>query len=93
MPNPVVNPDGTVQTVPPTMSAFAPPPGVVPSQPTPAQPTNYQTGTPGFSGALMDIIKALVTSLGPKSVTQRRPQLQAQEQQAQGLGNELDAGR
>ena len=92
MPNPMVNPDGTVQAAPPTMSAFAQQPGVMPGQPV-APPTNYQTGTPGFSGALMDMIKALASSLGPKSITQHKSQLNQQEQQAQGLGNEFNAGR
>ena len=94
MAGPIVNPDGTVQAAPPTQSAFAMPPGAVPpGQPMPAQPTNYQTGTPGFSGALMDMIKALASSLGPKSITQHKSQLNQQEQQAQGLGNEFNAGR
>jgi hypothetical protein len=88
----MVNPDGTVQAAPPTMSAFAQQPGVMPGQPV-APPTNYQTGTPGFSGALMDMIKALASSLGPKSITQHKSQLNQQEQQAQGLGNEFNAGR
>ena len=94
MPNPMVNPDGTIQAAPPTMSAFAQQPGVMPGQPM-APPTNYQTGTPGFAGALMDMIKALAGSTKTGQTLKQRGNtvMNAADQASGGLGNEFNAGR
>ena len=74
MPQPVVNPDGTVQVSPPLASAFAPQAGQPPPpmQVPPAQVGAGQQASPGVSGAIFDAIKALAQAFAPKGVTQRK---------------------
>jgi hypothetical protein len=36
-----------------------------------ADPVQYQSGTPGFSGAIMDLMKALASSFAPRSIVDR----------------------
>lgn len=71
---PQMNPDGTVQVAPPTMSAFSPaasasapaPPMAAGTPPTGAQ------ATPGAAGAIQALIAALAQAFAPKGLTQRR---------------------
>ena len=87
------NPDGTIQVAPPTRSAFAPPPGPPQAAPAPAAPLQVQSGTPGFAGALLDLIKALSGATAPRAITQRHAAIEQGINQAdpgpQGLGNEF----
>lgn len=67
---PQLNPDGTVQVAAPTQSAFAQPLGQAFTGGAPAPAAMPpSTGTPGFSGALLDAIKAIAQHLAPKAVT------------------------
>lgn len=86
MPNPV-NPDGTVQVAPPTMSAFAP----RPSQPAPPQqPTGpASTAAPGAAGAIQALIAALAQAFAPKGLTQRKA---AVDQAVEGQSKSGDLG-
>lgn len=73
MPNPVVNPDGTVQVSPPLASAFAPQAGqpAPPMQPSP-QVGAGQQASPGISGAILDAIRAMAQAFAPKAITERK---------------------
>lgn len=85
MPN--FNPDGTVQVSPPTQSAFAQPPGppLAPQAP-PAQAA--PSASPGFAGAIMDLIRSLVGATGPGQALQNRDKVVNQQvNDKSGLGN------
>jgi hypothetical protein len=45
----------------------------------------YNNATPGFSGAILDAVRALAMALAPKSVTQAIPRHKQQEAQAEGM--------
>ena len=78
MPNPN-NADGTKQVAPPTQSAFAKDSSDLASAPKVApQPLQAPMGTPGFSGAIVDLMRALASSFAPRSIVQR-PQLLQQQ--------------
>lgn len=87
----VVNPDGTVQVTPPTMSAFAPQAGQPPPpmQAPPAGPVS--TATPGAAGAIKDLIAALAQAFAPKGLTQRKGAInqQADKAAASDLGSQF----
>ena len=73
MPQPIVNPDGTVQVSPPLASAFAPQAGQPPPpMQVPPQVGAGQQASPGVSGAILDAIKAIAGALAPKGLTQRK---------------------
>ena len=90
MPQPMPNPDGTIQVAPPTQSAFAPQPTQAPPPPMP--PQTIHTGTPGVSGAINDLIAMLAKAFSPQR--SQGPVFDAQNAQAEsdahtGLGYEL----
>jgi hypothetical protein len=89
MPQPM-NPDGTVQVAPPTVSAFAPQPTQTPPpmQQTPMAGAGQQA-TPGISGAIMDAIKALAQAFAPKSITQRKAAVNGQVDNTESLGDKF----
>jgi hypothetical protein len=49
---------------------FDPNGGTAPMAPPPGAPVQRQA-TPGFSGAILDAVKAIAQALAPKSITQR----------------------
>jgi len=53
---------------------------------------NAKAPRPGVGGAIHDAIAAITNFIGPKAVTQRRPKLAQQEQEAgsQSLGDQLN---
>lgn len=68
---PQMNPDGTVQVAPPTMSAFSPAASAsAPPPPQAAQPG--ATATPEAAGAIHALIAALAQAFAPKSITQAK---------------------
>jgi hypothetical protein len=88
MPNLIRNADGTTQVAPPMQSAFAQPggPPLAPQAPGPQQ----TAPNPGFSGAIMDLIKSLVSSFAPKGLTQAKPRTNEEiDRQSGGLGNDI----
>jgi hypothetical protein len=89
----MVNPDGTIQAAPPTMSAFSP--QASPSAPPPpAQPAPVQAQQGGFADALVQMIKALMGNTKPgQQLASRGHQIDQQVNDASGLGNEFNAGR
>lgn len=89
MPNP--NVDGTTQVAPPIMSAFGQP-GQQPMPPQAAPPpAQAQSGTPGFAGAILDLMKALSGAFAPRSIVQRGKSLDKQidEGSGKGLGDQF----
>ena len=68
----MANPDGTVQVVPPTRSAFAPQLGMPQAPPAAAPVPTFASGTPGVAGAIYDAIKAISDAVAPRSIVQRR---------------------
>jgi hypothetical protein len=48
-----------------------------------------KTGTPGFAGSIVDLMRALASSYAPKAITQRAPTVNTAVNQAAGLGNEF----
>ena len=40
-----------------------------------SDPIQGKTGTPGFAGAIVDLMRALQSSFAPKGITQRGPYL------------------
>lgn len=89
MPN--LNPDGTMQVVAPTQSAFGAPSASAPPPPMQAPQAQPSGGVdPSFAGAIMALIKSLASSFGPKSITQAKGRTdQAIDQASGGLGNEF----
>lgn len=93
MADPIRNTDGTVQVAPPTRSAFAPQPmqAPPPMQQSAAPPTS--SGTPGFAGALLDAIKAIVGATAPRAIVDARARTNQAVDQASGgpqsLGNQF----
>lgn len=85
---PLVNPDGTVQAAPPTQSAFGQPMGA-PGAPQAAPPVQVHSGTPGFSGAILDAIRALAQAFAPKSLTQAKARTDQNVNKAEGLGDQF----
>lgn len=49
----------------------------------------YNNATPGFGGAISDMVRALAMALAPRSITQRRQNIDSQTAAQQGLGYEL----
>lgn len=86
---PLVNPDGTIQAAPPTQSAFAQPPMAAPGAPQAAPPVQVHSGTPGFSGAILDAIRALAQAFAPKSLTQAKARTDQNVNKAEGLGDQF----
>jgi hypothetical protein len=66
---PQVNPDGTIQVAPPTMSAFSP--AASPSAPPPPAAPG-PTAAPQAAGAIQALIAALAQAFAPKAITQRK---------------------
>jgi hypothetical protein len=95
MPNPVVvrNPDGTVQVVSPTMSAFSPAAAGAQQAPPPAPPVQGQTpASPGVAGAISDMIGALAKAFAPKAITQRGKRIDQAVNEASGAPQTSDLG-
>jgi len=93
MPQPIVNPDGTVQVAPPRISAFSPQASASAPPPPPMQPTAVRSqGTPD-QGAIYNLVNMLTQLFAPQSITQRGPKLKEQQQQAEGLGNAFHQGQ
>lgn len=86
---PQLNPDGTVQVAPPTQSAFAQPvgPPLAPqAPPTQAAPS----ASPGFVGAIMDLIRSLASSTQAGQALQNHSKVVNQQvDQKSGLGNQF----
>jgi hypothetical protein len=77
------NPDGTVQVSPPRQSAFGPASASAP--PPPAAPVAQATpGSPGFSGAIDNIVRMLMEFIGPKAIMQHKALLNGQVNAATG---------
>ena len=74
MPQPNVNPDGTVQVTPPKISAFSPQASAsAPPPPTLSPQGQAAAAHPGFAEALMQMISQLGQALNPnKERAQRR---------------------
>ena len=70
MPQPVRNPDGTLQVAPPTISAFSP----QASQSAPAPPMQQpaQAASPDAQGAIHALIAALASAFAPRSIVQAK---------------------
>lgn len=66
------NPDGTVQTAPPTMSAFSPAASASAPAPPPQAATPGSSAAPGATGAIQALIAALAQAFAPKALTQRK---------------------
>lgn len=43
-----------------------------------SDPINHQTGTPGFAGAIIDLMRSLQSTLAPRSIAQRGQYLNQQ---------------
>lgn len=71
MADPIRNSDGTVQAAPPTMSAFSALSGQQPSAAQAPPAVSAQSGTPGFGGAILDLIKSLASSFAPRAIVHR----------------------
>ena len=94
MPNPNVNPDGTVQVAPPTQSAFGPASASAP--PPPAAPVQVSSAPqPGLAEALLAVIHHLIGVAPPaRQISQRPAQVDAEVDKASGgLGDNFNAGR
>ena len=95
MPNPNVNPDGTVQVAPPRVSAFSPQAsGGAP--PPPAAPVQVSSAPqPGLAEALLAVIHHLIGVAPPaRQISQRPAQVDAEVDKASGgLGDSFNAGR
>lgn len=53
---------------------------------------SYNQATPGFSGAILDFVRALAGAMAPRSVTQRRANIEQQTNAASdpnSLGNQF----
>lgn len=87
---PQMNPDGTVQVAPPTMSAFAPQVGQ-PPPPAQAPAGPASTATPGAAGAIQALIAALAQAFAPKAITQRKAAIDQQVEKGSGdsLGDQF----
>jgi hypothetical protein len=79
-PNPaLVAPQGQVQYMPAVNGM-----GTVPSR--------TGAASPGFSGAILDLVRSLAQSFAPRGIVQRPQAIQSAVNAPQGLGDEL-AGR
>jgi hypothetical protein len=89
----IINPDGTVQAVPPTQSAFAPQPGQAPPPMQPPQQVHSGGVDPGFLSALFEAIKSISGAAAPKGITQRKANIDkavdAADPSPSSLGNQL----
>jgi hypothetical protein len=93
MPQPNVNPDGTVQVSAPTQSAFGPASASAP--PPPAQaPQVSSAPAPGLADALLAVIHHLIGVAPPARQISHRPgEIDAAvDKAAGGLGDSFDAG-
>jgi hypothetical protein len=96
MPNPSLNPDGTVQVAPPTQSAFGPASVSAPPPPAAQPPQRPTQVDPGFAGAILTLLKGLVSTLAPGQLLHRDVDVDAQVNKAtadqkdpHSLGNQL----
>lgn len=89
---PLVNPDGTVQAAAPTQSAFGQPPMAVPAGRQAVPPVQVHSGTPGFSGAILDAIRALAQAFAPKSLTQAKARTNQAIEEQSGAPQTTDLG-
>jgi hypothetical protein len=86
---PQVNPDGTVQVAPPTMSAFSPAASASAPAP-PQQMAPPSSAAPGAAGAIQALIAALAQAFAPKGLTQRKAVVDGQVNKASGdLGSQF----
>lgn len=87
---PQVNPDGTVQVAPPTMSAFSPAASASAPAPPPQAVPPGSPAAPGAAGAIQALIAALAQAFAPKALTQRKAAVDGQVDKASGdLGSQF----
>ncbi len=87
MANPTVNPDGTVQVAPPTMSAFAQPAGALP--PPAPQPAPQVQSTDPTQNPIYALIQALASAFAPKGITQRKAAINEAVEPPGSLGSQF----
>lgn len=83
---PQMNPDGTVQVAPPTMSAFSP--AASASAPPPPRPAAGATATPQAAGAIQALIAALAQAFAPRSIVDAKQRTDQAVDKAS-LGDEM----
>lgn len=59
------------------------------NQPAGQQVPVYSGASPGVSGAILDMVRAIAGALSPRALVQRGQNVDQQVNQAQGLGNQL----